>query len=143
MLPFPSPSHCLLIEKAHSRTIYTHGTTNATLKSIYPTACFYILKLKRTPFPAGWDADEWAYVCARLGVSENQTERVPIKFCNPFHGCNFAKCPHTDKDDRKSLFRFPAVQKNAKLSYKPSKCVGSMQNVSKLLCYILPFLLYL
>jgi hypothetical protein len=58
-------------------------------------------------FVAGWDAEEWAYVCAKLGVLDNQTERVPIKFCNPLYGCNFSKCPHRNRDDRKQLFSSP------------------------------------
>jgi hypothetical protein len=69
-------------------------------------------------FKAGRDADDWAYVCDQLGVSENQTERVPITFCNPIYGCNFSKCPHREEDDQLPLFRFPKVEQNATSAIK-------------------------
>jgi hypothetical protein len=57
-------------------------------------------------------------VCAKLGVFDNQTERVQIKFCNPLYGCNFAKCPHRDEDDQQPLFRLPTEEMNAGLEFE-------------------------
>jgi hypothetical protein len=71
------------------------------------------VEYKNVNFIAGWDADEWAYVCARLGVLDNQMERVTVKFCDLLYGCNFAICPHGDKDDRRTIFGLGNVGNNS------------------------------
>jgi hypothetical protein len=145
---FPTPDYCLILDATSSwsyvvsRYIFPHGTTNATLKSKTMTLfqdfqCIHIFH-----FAAGWDAGEWAYVCARLGIFDNHTDRVLVKFCNHIDGCNFSNCPHTEEDDQLPLFQLPEVEKNSTLNLKngtPPSAVhfnsSSIQNLSNLLLF--------
>lgn len=74
---------------------------------------------------AGWDAEEWEYVCNRLGVAKHVTERVDITFCNTYWGCNFGKCPHRDDDDQETLFLFSKAKSNATKCYEEEPAQAS------------------
>jgi hypothetical protein len=163
-LHFPTPDHCLLMGETPRRSlsfrsIFFQGTTNATLKSNYSLFPHSLVKQTQIfHFAAGWDADEWAYVCGRLGVLDNQTERVPIKFCNPLYGCNFSKCPHREEDDQLPLFDCQRVKKNSSLIFTnvyltnetdetPTNAVHfnsfSTQNLSNLLLFEFLFAIHI
>ena len=114
--PFPTPDHYYFVREM--RTVFSHGYTNSTLKSI-KTFRYFHKENSNFNFTAGWDAEEWAHVCTKLGVLDiNQTERVPIKFCNPLYGCNFAKCPYRDEDDQLPLFGLKTVQEEWNFDYE-------------------------
>jgi hypothetical protein len=148
--PFETHDHCFMVIGGSSpQRTFPQGLTNTNLTSEFTH--FLGKKLTKFNTTASWSDDEWAYVCAQLKVPDNQTERVPIKFCFPPYGCNFSYCPHRDDDDQETLFRFSEASKKymkkecfkdeTPITVDPLESSSSMLKESKLAVFYFSFLL--